>query len=145
VNVAYEAPIKPENLVGMDGAFESVSLGGATGSFDNVLACADGLRFDEQYEQDIIIQVVRFDTTGVGAGAQQLVEERAQEILFEVLGEISDQSNWDKTALDLDQFSYVMLIPLTQIWEPGYLGGTTGGRGVTCRLGIEISARRAYT
>ena len=144
VRTSYEGPTKPEDLVSLGGANEAIWFDNAEGSFDDIINCGDSLRFDETYLQYIIIQVMRMESVGLGNSPQQLVDERAEELLFEVLAVIADQSNWNLPALNLDQFSYLIITPRSQDWSPGFLEGTSDGRGVTCRLGIEVRTRRNY-
>lgn len=142
VAINYETPIRRADLVSTTGAYESISMGEAEGNFEDRLNCGVGEIFDESYTLFIYIQVLTEETSTTNP--QQVIDERAETLLYEVLAELSNQSNWNLTALNLSQFSYITVLPVSQEWSPGFLEGTTDGRGITCRLGVSVNSRRTF-
>lgn len=140
VAVSYEAPVRPMDVVGPTGVHEAIWLDDAEGTFDVTIFTAGNLVFDEVLTVNLVIQVLKRTSDG----GQQAADERAQELLYEVLAEISQQKTWDFEDLDLSQFDRLDFNPVSQAWSTGFLEGTTDGHGAACRLGIQVRARRSF-
>lgn len=140
VAVSYDAPVRPLEVTGPTGAHEAIWCDRAEGPLDSVVFTAGDLIFDENLTLDLVIQVLHKNS-----GTQQAADERAAELVYEVLAEIARQKEWDFADLDLSQFEYLYFLPVSQAWVPGFLEGTTGGHGASCRLGIQVRARRSFT
>jgi hypothetical protein len=140
VALSYQEPVDVEDVRAADGSWEAVFLAGAAGSFELVVLCAGQLHFDEDYTQELVIQVLRPSSLGT----QRMADERAQEILFAVMAEISRQNEWDLDALGLGDFDHFAILPTSQRWETGVLDPSKG-HGARLVLGLRVMARRGFT
>lgn len=138
VNVSYQAPVKAPD-VNARGSRESIFFDDATGTFDNVVLTAGDLRFDEEFVLTMVIQVLRPTSTGT----QQVADERAQELLYEVFDELAGQDAWTLAELDLGVFDYFQVTPVTQEWETGFLP-SGAGHAARCVIGLFVQARRSF-
>lgn len=140
VTVSYGAPEKLPDIKSIAGSWENIHFDGAEGDFSNVVFCDGGLDFDEDYVQTCRLQNLRPESLGT----QQACDERVEEMLYEVLDELSGQADWDHADLGLSYLEYLIVTPLTQEWTTGRLGGTTGGHAAGLELGLRVQSRRSF-
>src|SRR5690606_17953869 len=101
------------------GAYEAIWIGTAVGPTGPVVFCDGRLRFDEETTVTVVAEVLGQDTRDT----QQVVDDRVNELLYELLAELADQSTWDTTTLDLDVFDYFWCEPTETRWEAGRIDG----------------------
>ena len=85
VAVNYQPPVNPLDVTSV-GAREAIWFADATGTFDNIVFCGPGLRWDEAFILSCVIQVLGKESLD----DQQAVDRRVEELFFEVLGELAD-------------------------------------------------------
>jgi len=140
VNVLRHVPVNVDDLRTDAGTIEAIWVAGAEGISEDVVFCAGDLRFDETCTLDIVIEVHGTDSDDT----QQAVDERCNELLFEVLADLAAQNDWDKAALNLDVFDYLYFTPNSYLWGEGRLQ-QTGVYGANVTVGLEVKARRTFT
>lgn len=138
VHIDYQSPQKASDIAST-GSWEAIHLNDAEGIFEDRILCAGALTFDETFNLTLVIQVLR----GTSLGTQQAADERVSELLYEVHAELSDQQNWDLTALDLDQFDYFQVTPGSHRWVTGFLPRGEG-HGARIELALTARARRSF-
>jgi len=142
-SVLYQAPERGSEVRGESGAWELIFFDDAEGTSGvRVFAGPSPLIFDEEYIQTCVIEVQIPDSSGT----QQAVDDRAMELLYEVLHELSHQAEWDYTALGLGpaDFEYVDLVPASWSTNTGFIVPTKG-HGARIGLGIRVRARRLFS
>lgn len=132
-------PVNPSDMRTDLGTFEVVATGEAEGAISVEVFTDGGLRFDELLDLTVVIEVHGTSSEDT----QARVDTRVNEILYEVLAEVSAQTTWDQAQLGLDVFDYVIFTPSTQSWSPGRLQ-QTGVFAARCELGIEARSRRRF-
>lgn len=85
VNVSRHIPVAAADLRNAAGDFDAVWLGDATGDDNVIILKSLPLEFDESWELDLAIQVLRPTSTGT----QDIADARAVAILGEVLGTLA--------------------------------------------------------
>lgn len=140
VKVSYGPPVNIPDIRSINGSWENIHfLGVDGGTFDEIVFCDGGLRFDEDYVQEVRIQVLR----PTNIGTQKACDERVGELLYELLAELAGQHDWDLASLSLDHLNYLMVLPATQEWDVGRLEGTAG-HAAGIKLGLQVRARRSF-
>ncbi len=141
--VLYQPPERGSEIRGDSGTWELIFFDAAQGSAGvRVFAGSSPLIFDEEYDQTCVIEVQIPDSSGT----QQAVDDRAMELLYEVLHELAHQATWDYDALGLGaaDFEYVDLVPASWSTSTGFVMPTKG-HGARIELGIRVRARRTFT
>jgi hypothetical protein len=139
VNVLLQVPTKTDEIRTPTGAFEVIAMAEADGTFDDVVFCDGGLRFDESLLLTILIEVHGVDSDDT----QDKIDARTNELLYELLAEVSTQASWVPSTVELDVFDYVFFTPATQQWAPGRLQSTSV-YATAMELGLQVSARRSF-
>jgi hypothetical protein len=139
VNVLDHVPVNKDDIRTEVGTFEVIAMAEGIGTFDDVVFCDGGLRFDETLVITVLIEVHGTDSNST----QSVVKARVNQLLYEALADVADQQSWDKAALGLDIFDYLFFTPATQRWSPGRLQ-QTGVFAAACELGIEARSRRSF-
>jgi hypothetical protein len=132
-------PVKPDEIRTDLGTYEVIGMGEAEGTFDNVVFTDGGLRFDEVLDITVLLEVHGTDSMDTATVAKR----RVNQLLYELLAELSAQASWDKAQLGLDVFDYVWVTPAAQAWNPGRLQ-QTGVYACACELQLEARARRNF-
>jgi len=141
VRVLEGQPDKESQLRTVEGKYEVVyPVTDASGTSDVQVLTAGRLRFDETVIIEFRIEVLPV----TNADTADVTETRANEILYAVLSEISNQRFWsDREALGLEAFDYVWFTPATIEIVTTRVEGKSGyGCGIA--LGIEVQARRGF-
>lgn len=139
VNLLKHIPVNTDEIRTPVGTLEVIAMGDATGTFDDVVFCAGGLRFDETFDLTVMIQAQGVDSNAT----QAAMDARVNELLYEVLAEVADQGTWNRDH-GLDAFDYVYFTPSTQDWHPGRLQATSV-YACAMDLGLRVRARRNFT
>ncbi len=140
VNVIGYAPVNSDDLKTDSGEFEAIWLAAAEGPVGPVVFCDGEMRFDEETTLTVVVEVLGRDTDDT----QARVDTRANALFYEVLAEISDQSNWDTATLGLDVFDYFWCEPVEHRWSAGRIAGQPAF-GARVELDVDIRARRSFT
>lgn len=139
-NVLNHLPVNKDEMRTKVGTNELIAMGGATGTYSNVVFTDGGLRFDEDFTLDVHIEV--HGSTSIDT--QAAMDARVNELLYELLHELARQAAWNQSALGLDIFDYLIVTPVAQDNNPGRLQ-QTGVFAAGLDLGIRIEARRNFT
>jgi hypothetical protein len=142
VKVNYQPPSDPLDVQSL-GSREAIWFTDADGTFDNVVFCDGGLRFDEDIIIGCVIQVLGKESLD----DQEQVDQRVEELLLEVLAEIADPDfrvAVEQTDPVLSAFDYVLVSVATQEWRVGRLAQTGKAHAGGCELGISVQSRRSY-
>lgn len=140
VNVLRHRPTNSDDLRTPSGAMEAIWVAGAEGISEDVVFCGGDLRFDETFVLDVVIEVHGTDSLS----DQETVDERCNELLFQVLADTAAQGSWDTQALGLDVFDYLYFTPSSYLWGDGRLQ-QTGVYGANITQGLEVKARRTFS
>jgi len=140
VRVLDHVPVNSDELRTESGTYESIWMAAATGPIGPVVLCDGLLRFDEITDMTVVVQVLGVDS----ADTQTAVDERANELFYELLAEIAGQEGWNKADLGLDVFDYFWFEPLEHRWSAGRIQGQPA-HGATVELDVQIRARRSFT
>lgn len=139
VQVLDHVPINSDDIRTINGKRETIYMGEAEGGSADVIMCAGQMPFDETLVQSIGIEVLGTSSNDT----QSATRARANELLYEVLDEISSQKDWDRAALGLDIFEFCDFTPLSYSWGQGRLQ-QTGVYGAVIDVGLELRARRRF-
>ena len=121
------------------GTYETIAMGEAIGTFSNVVFTDGGLRFDENLDITVLIEVHGTESTDTATVAKR----RVNQLVYELFAELSVQATWDLSFLGLDVFDYVIFTPATQAWNPGRLQ-QTGVYACACEITVEARSRRDF-
>lgn len=132
-------PINKDDIRTPTGSFETIAMAEGVGLFDDVVFCDGNLRFDETLDITILIEVHGVDSSHTAP----VVKRRVNELVYELLADVSAQQSWDKTALGLDVFDYVWFTPSAQEWNPGRLQ-QTGVFACACEITLQARSRRSF-
>ena len=136
VAVSYDPPRQAYDVRGQSGNHEAIWLGPASGTYSDVVLCGGGLRFDEDVELTVTVQVLR----PTSSGTQEKASTRAAEIVYEVLAAVAEDA-----TLGITSFDYVIVTAGTQDWSrSGQMPDQVGHVGA-CDLGLNVRSRRSYT
>lgn len=134
-NVSYQSPMQESDVLGADGtglacwwSDEANSTGGV-----NVIVSDDEVWYDETFTTTLNIQALGLTTDDT----QELLDQRANEVLGEAIRLLSIQSSLDITDDEIQTFTWLL-----QGWT--YMGGVqqgTGQRVARFELAIEGEAR----
>lgn len=132
VSVLYQVPERPQDLAGPSGIADVIFLHDAEGSYENVVACGLPLKLDESYNLVLVIECIRTDTDGT----QSIVDQRVDELLGEVLGELANNPTFGVT-----EFDFCRITRGSFRRTAGQLGS---GHGARCEFDLEINARLSF-
>lgn len=135
VNVSRHIPVAATDLRNAAGDFDAVWLGDATSDHNVVILKSLPLQFDETWELDVAIQVLR----PTSAGTQEAADARAVAILGEVLGTVATNP-----TLGLSSFLRCELTPTGWRHVAGALPRDVGF-GSRFELRLQVDARLALS
>jgi len=139
-NVLPYVPVNRDDIRTEVGTFEVIAMAESEATYSEVVFCGSDLRFDETRNQTILIEVHGTDSTN---GTQAAVDERVDELLYEVQRDTASQRDWDFADLGLDVFDYCFFGPIGDRRTPGRLG-QTGVHAASCELIVEVRSRRSF-
>lgn len=129
VVVTRHAPKNTDDLRNSDGAYEAIWIRSANGSYEPTTLRAGVLDLEEQWDLDVVIQVIQRSST------EEATELRATELLDEVLLEIQDDP-----SLGVTSYRMFQAIP-GQIREESGPMEQGDAYGARFELTVEITAR----
>lgn len=140
VNVLPYIPVHQDDMRTRVGTLEVIAMAESAATYDEVVFCGSDLRFDETRQQTILIEVHGTDSTD---GTQDAVDQRVDELLYEVQRDMANQRAWDFAAVGLDVFDYCYFGPAADRRMPGRLQQTSVF-AAACELIVEIRSRRSF-
>ncbi len=133
-------PVKADEMRTPSGKYEVIGIGEGVGVFSDVVFTDGGLRFDEDLNLTVVIEVHGTDS----ADSAPVVKARVNALVYELFAELAHQVTWDKPALGLDIFDYLMVTPAAAEWNAGRLQ-QTGVYACGCDVTLLAESRRSFT
>lgn len=134
VSVSYQAPIQASDVLDSSGSGEAIWLDDAEGEHQNVVICSLPLQLEEVYALVLVIQVVKDQSDGT----QEAADERCDELLYEVLTELTNDPTFGLSTGD--PYNYLHVTRSTWQRRTGFMP-SGAGHGAAIRLMLEVNAR----